>query len=376
MAAAARPAWTKQASLFAQAAATYWLRAYRQAQAEAAEWRRRAAQIPDAVLRTAALEALTVKREDLDGAVAYAAFASRATRLQLVRAIVSFQIAFDYLDTVAELPNRDPIANGRSLHRALATAVLPGPGDGDYYREQPHRDDAGYLEALVGACKAASGQLPSLTAVRWPLERSLARVAKYQSLCHGDANGNCSAFASWGRSLPAHAAGLHWWEAAAAAGSQLSVIALIAAAADTDTNPDEALTVERAYFPWIGAVSTLLDSALDWDEDRKRGQRNALDCYDSQQEASGRLRFIASQARDAIGRLARPERHAIVFAAMGAFFHARARAQGRGTQALTQAVLDAAGEWSTPARAAVKLHCATAAKHDRRAPLHEQPPKK
>ena len=55
---------------------------------------------------------------------------------------------------------------------------------------------------------------------------------------------------------------LHWWETGAAIGSQLSVLALIAAAADPATCEGRVRAIERAYFPWIGALSTLLDSVV------------------------------------------------------------------------------------------------------------------
>lgn len=338
-----------RAAAFARAARRYWLSAFPRARAEHGAWRRRAEQIPDPTLRNAALDALRTKSNDLEGAVAFAVFAPPRARINIVRAITAFQLAFDYLDTIVEMPNPDPITNGRSLNQALLVALSPGVPHPDYYKHQLHRDDAGYLEGLIDTCRAAISTLPSLAAITVPAQRALLRVVTYQSLNHGDAYGSRAAFTVWARSQSVAGIDLRWWETGAATGSQLSVLALIAAAADPTMRMDRATAIEHAYFPWIGALSTLLDSIIDRRVDEIEGQRSLVDYYTSPQETSERLRMMAVEALREIRPLVDAENHILILAAMAAFFHSTPQASAPDVALATRAVLDTMGGWATPA---------------------------
>jgi tetraprenyl-beta-curcumene synthase len=314
-----------------------------------AAWGLRATQIPDQTLQHAALHALQTKSEDIEGAIAYAAFACKPTRAQVVRAIASFQIAFDYLDTIVELPNPDRGTNSRSLHRALFAAVSPGTPHSDYYCYHSNHDDGGYLEALVEACQTAISTLPSLAKIRLPIERAVTRITTYQNLSHGDPDGRYAIFTDWARSQAVHGTHMYWWETGAATGSQLLVLALIAAAADPEMHAREALAIEEAYFPWIGALSTLLDDVIDRRIDKAKDERNLIDCYHSLHEASTRLQLITTESIRATQPLATAEKHAMLLAGMAAFFHSRSQTSGPDAELLTRAVVDSVGRWRIPA---------------------------
>lgn len=334
---------------FIRAAHRYWLSVFPHVQAELAAWRRRAARIPDDALREAAFDALTTKSSDLEGAVAFAVFSPPSLRGQVVRAITAFELTFDYSDSVVELPSRDPIASGRSLSQALLVALSPGAQQLDYYRHHPRQEDAGYLEGLVRTCQAAVGSLPSFAAVAEPLNRALSRIVAYQSLNHGDAEGSHNAFEEWARSQAVGGTDLRWWEVGAAGGSQLSVIALIAAAADPAMCRERAAALEHAYFPWVGALSTLLDSVIDQRRDNIEGQRSLIDNYTSPEETAERLRMFAAESLEAILPLCDAPNHTMILAAMAAFFHSRPQARAPEVRLATRAVLDAMGGWATPA---------------------------
>jgi tetraprenyl-beta-curcumene synthase len=332
-----------------RAACHYWLGVFPHVQAELAAWRNRAEQIPDNVLRAAAFDALTTKSADLEGAVAFAVFAPPSMRRKVVQAITAFEIAFDYMDSIVELPNGDPIASGRSLNQALLVALSPGAEHLDYYQHYPRRDDAGYLEGLVRTCQTAVGSLPSFAAIAEPVHRALSRIVAYQSLNHGDSTGSYDAFEQWAHSQAIQGTDLHWWELGAAAGSQLSVVALIAAAGDPKMCPQRAAALEHAYFPWIGALSTLLDSVIDQRADRTEDQRSLVDYYGSPQIAAERLQLMAFEALRAVLPLADAPNHTMILVAMAAFFHSTPQALVPEVGIATQAVLDAMGGWTTPA---------------------------
>jgi tetraprenyl-beta-curcumene synthase len=270
-------------------------------------------------------------------------------RGNVVRAITAFEIAFDYMDSIVELPNRDPIASGHSLNQALLVALSPGARHLDYYRHYPRREDAGYLEGLVRTCQTAIGRLPAFAAVAEPLRRSSSRIVTYQSLNHGDANGSHEAFRQWADSQSIQGVDLHWWELGAAAGSQLSVLSLIAAAGDPTMCSERAIALERAYFPWVAALSTLLDGVIDQNRDSAEGQRSLIDHYTSPEETAGRLRMLTAEAMEALLPLSDAHNHTMLLEAMAAFFHTMPQALAPDVRLATRAVVDTMGAWTTPA---------------------------
>jgi tetraprenyl-beta-curcumene synthase len=334
-------------SAFVGAARRYWLSVFPCVCREARNWRLRASEIPDPTLRRLAFEAQHTKRENLDGVAAFAAFVPPACRVSVVRALTAYQVAFDYIDTISEQPNIDPITNGRHLNQALCVALEPGIAHLDYYAHHRQRDDAGYLENLIDACRAAIGGLPSRAAIAEPARRATTRIVTYQSLNHGDGNGSHDAFARWARAETAPSTGLRWWETGAAAGSPLPALALIAVAAHPNVQPEETASIESAYFPWIASLSTLLDSLIDHHEDTSDGQRNLIDYYTSPQETAARLKLIAANALQRTRALAGGE-HTMILAAMASFFHCAQQASSPEIHLATQGIIDTMGNLATP----------------------------
>jgi tetraprenyl-beta-curcumene synthase len=370
----ARPACNPGAlgSAFVGAARRYWLSVFPCVCREARNWRLRAGEIPDPALRKLAFDAQRTKRESLDGVAAFAAFVPSAHRESVVRALTAYQVAFDYIDTVSEQPNTDPVANGRHLHQALYTALEPGVAHLDYYTHHRQRDDAGYLENLIDTCRIAIGTLPSRAAMAGPARRATTRIVTYQSLNHGDGNGSHDAFARWARAETTPSSGLRWWETGAAAGSQLPVLALIAAAANPDAHPDEAAAIEGAYFPWIASLSTLLDSLVDRHEDAGDGQRNLIDYYSSPQETASRLRLIAAEALRRTRALAGGEHHTMILAAMASLFHCSPQASAPDIRLATQGIIDTMGDLTTPSMLILKARRSAARLTERPCPGRER----
>jgi tetraprenyl-beta-curcumene synthase len=311
---------------FAAATRTYWLEVWPFLRGETQMWVKRAEAIPDETLRHIALDALRLKRGNLEGAVAFAALACGQHRLPSARAMAAYEAAFDYLDCLCEMPSNDPLANGRQLNQALIVAVQPGREHEDYFAHHRLKGDGGYLHALVDACQAALGSLPARPAVEEELVRISSRLANYQSLNHGDAHGSHSAFLAWASSEAAHhrhhnhGPELSWWEVGAAGGSSLAAFALFAAATDPRTGPEHAAAIDDAYFPWIGAVNSLLDSVVDRREDDATGQHRLLDYYASPEDVAERLELITTQAMARARELQPRHGHALILAAMTSFY--------------------------------------------------------
>ncbi|HEY2570872.1 MAG TPA: DUF2600 family protein [Solirubrobacteraceae bacterium] len=313
---AARPALLQA---FAEVVLGYLLHVLPSARRELSLWRTAAARIPDPVLRRTAEESL-LKRGNIEGAALFATLAPRAHRRGAVRALVAFQTAYNYLDALSEHPSEDPLANAARLHQALLCAVQPGAAHCDYYAHNPDREDGGYLLLLLDACRRALAGLPSFSAVAPAARAAAARIVDFQTLNLPAQDGGHDALRRWALEASPDGSQLQWWEAAAAGGSSLAVHALIAAAASPGLERSEARRLHALYFPWAGALHSLLDSLVDRDEDRSAGYACLLDHYRSPDDAAARLQALAGGALDAAAGLGRPERHRVILIAMCSYY--------------------------------------------------------
>jgi tetraprenyl-beta-curcumene synthase len=340
------------AASFAGAARRYWLGVFPRVCVERRRRRARALRIPDPLLRATALEAQR-KWGNIEGAAAFAAFVPRRRRTAAMRAMASFQSAYNYLDLLGEQPSSDPVANGRRLHQALLVA-LGGVGTEsthlDYYEHhQPRHEDGGYLEEIIDACRAALARLPSYAAVAPAAQRAAERIVEFQSCNTGERQGDLAALERWARAQTPPGSDLRWWEAAAAGGSSLGVYALIALAAQPSPGDPRAAVglagmveaVEMAYFPWIGALHSLLDNLVDATEDRATGQHSLIGCYDSPQDAAARMGLLTERSLCAARSLPDGRAHTLMLAAMASFYLSTPEASTPEALPVAKAVLGA-----------------------------------
>jgi tetraprenyl-beta-curcumene synthase len=327
---------------FSDTVVRYLLLVLPSATSELASWRTQAAAIPNPKLRHHALQAL-LKRGNIEGAALFATLAPAAHRRRTIRALVAYQTAYNYLDALCELPSNDPIANGEQLHQALLTALHPDAEHPDYYTLNPDMGDGGYLTAIVDTCRSAVTGLPSYEAIAPTAREAAARIVDFQALNLNEAQGGHDALKRWATEATPASSGLEWWETAAAAGSSLAVHALIAASADPHLDSSDAGEVDRAYFPWIGALHSLLDSLVDREEDHERGQRSLLDYYGSPAATAINLGSLASRARTATERLAEPHAHRVVLTAMCSYYLSAPQCEIAETHSITNRLTEALG---------------------------------
>jgi tetraprenyl-beta-curcumene synthase len=300
------------------------------------------------VLRQAALTNLRTERMNLDGAAAFAVFVPDRRRAAVIRAQVAFQVAYDYVDTLAEQPSADPIRNSGQLHRALGAALDPAGPQIDYYAHHPCCDDAGYLENIVEACRTALRVLPSYASVAAFAQRAVTRLMSYQSLNLNESQGDHTALERWAREQIPSGADLRWWEIAASAGSSLCIFVLIAAAASSLVGAEETIEIEEAYFPWVGSLHTLLDSLVDRFEDAAAGQHSLLDYYSSPEEAAARIKLIAAESLRVTRKLPRGGQHVLVLAGMTSHYLSTPQASLPEALLATRGVLGTIGELAIP----------------------------
>lgn len=311
------------------------------------------------MLRRLALLTQKAERGNLEGAAAFAVLVPRGHRACVVRAVVAFQAIYDYIDTLAEQPSADPVANGRQLHLALLTALDPEGDHPDYYEHNSVSGDNGYMRHLIDTCRSAFGALPSYASVAEPALRSARRMIDYQSLNHGAHGDARRALAQWAAGLTPAGTELRWWETAAGAASSLTVFALIAAAAQPALRVGEAAATERAYFPWIGALHVLLDSLIDRHDDVAAGQHCLIDHYASAEETAARLGAIAARAMRATELLPKSVQHATILAAMASFYLSAPSTATPGALPAAQRVLETMGALAAPTMAVLRARRAS-----------------
>jgi tetraprenyl-beta-curcumene synthase len=330
---------------FTDAALRYWLTVFPLVQREAYRWRHLADAIPDPVLRRIALDTQRSERGNLEGAAAFASFAPLRRRAHVVRAVVAFQAAYDYVDSLAERPSPSPIANARALHEALRVALCPRARHVAYYRHYDRTSDGGYLHELIDTCRTSMRGLPSHTTIESQLLRAVARMIDYQALIHSS---ETVALERWARASAPPDSSLGWWEVAAAGASSLGVFALLSAAARRGLGAQEAIAVERAYFPWIGALHVLLDSLVDQTADLDAGHYSLVSCYASTEQTATDLATLARRAFTAARTLQDGRRHALVLAAMVAFYLSEASTRPHAAT-IRRAILGSVGDLARPA---------------------------
>ena len=331
----------------------YWLTIYPRARREIHRCKRLAQQIPDPTLRAAAVDKLTRERLNPEAAAFFAVLAPRRHRARLVRLMVDYQVAYDYLDAINEQPTSAPLRNGLSLHRALSDAVSSRRCVVDYYGHHPQSNDGGYLTGLVHACQMVIGALPSAAAIEPVLIHAAERCGQAQSRNHAMLVEGDTPLVSWAAAQPENG-GYLWWELAAGGISCLSLHALFAAAACT-TTLHEAERIDMAYSPPICAISALLDSLVDYPSDADSTNHSFVGHYDTCGQAAERFAAITAEARALASTLSNRCRHMVILAGIASFYLSAPGARTEFARPVAMRTLDCLGPTSAPILAVMRL---------------------
>jgi tetraprenyl-beta-curcumene synthase len=334
------------------AGTSYWLTIRPYTRLEIRRCRRRASAIEDPTLRAHAMEKLTKERLNPEAATLFAVLAPWRRRARLIRLMVDFQIAYDYLDAINEQADTASLRNGLQLHRALTDAVAASPSGVAYYLHHPQSDDGGYLRDLVDACRASLRTLPSAQTIEPVLVRAVERCGEGQSHNHAALTEGEEQLIEWAASQP-RSESYMWWELAAAGISCLGIHALFAAAARSTTLA-EAQRIDAAYYPSVCALSALLDSFVDRPEDVLGTNHSFVEHYPSQTLAARRLEAIAGEARALSSALAGRARHAIILSGIASFYLSAPEARSAHARAVAARTLAPLGATTMPMLAVMR----------------------
>lgn len=309
---------------------------------EVAQWRELAVGIPDDALRCDALAAIDHKRGNLDGAVLFSTIAQRRSR-DLLRVLVAFELLADFLDCASERGAFVGVTNGLQLHRALIEALDPQLPLSDYYRYHPWSDDGGFLEALVRTCRETCVRLPSFDVARPYIARAV-ELAQVLALNHEeDDDRRDGLLRAWARAHFADDEGLAWFELTGGASAWLTVLALLALAADEACDTDDAHATYHAYLPWISLAGTLLDSYGDQDADASDGAHQYVGHYGSPDIAARRIGEVLRRSLGEASSLRHGARHRVLVCAMAAMYLSKDSAREPAWRTRTRSLICSGG---------------------------------
>jgi tetraprenyl-beta-curcumene synthase len=326
----------------------YWSNVAPLVRRQLRRWADRAAEIPDPHLQRVALGKLRDERFNAEVAAMIATIAPSRHRESTVEAIVALQVMFDYLDALTEQPGGDPIRDGLQLSKAFTDAVtVSAQPTGDYYAYYPGPGDAGYLADLAVVVRSTLLRLPAVDAIAEVIPRTASRCAEAQVRVHAVTQCGFEQTERWA-TREATSTSLQWREfLVGAMGSVLAANALIAAAADERTTREQALSIDNAYLS-ISALTTMLDSLVDYERDTRLGEPNHLQLYDSRAVLAQQITTIASGVMERTRTTPNGPHHAMILAGVVAYYTSQPSAMGESARPVTEQVRDQLRPLITP----------------------------
>ncbi len=313
-------------------------------------WQARARTIPDAPLRDDALDSLSRKRANTDGAVLFSVIA-RWREYRLLRVIVAYETIWDFLDNVSERGAEVGPINGRQLHLALQEAVDLDTSMSRYYRHHPWEQDGGYLQALVETARSCCSSLASYWRVRELLIQE-GRRANVAACNHElDPERRRVELERWAQAeYPQEAmeprpgaVQAARFELTAAASCSAVIHVLLAIASDAKCDEQWVANTYAAYFPWFSVAVTMLDSYVDQAEDVASGAHSYIAHYQSGEIAIERIYEAIERSTQLVGGLRHGHRHAVIAACMVAMYVSKDSARVPHMRAHTTRLVRAGG---------------------------------
>ena len=170
------------------------------------------------------------------------------------------------------------------------------------------------------ACRESCRKLPSYPLIR---DRALAEARRAQVLAinhHPDPIRRDDALRRWvAEQYPAERK-LRWWELSGAASAPLTIHALLALAAQPGCTDNDLDRTYAAYFPWLSAATTMLDSYVDQGEDAENGDHSYVAHYPDADSALSGIQELLRRSLAEARSLPNGHKHAVIAATMIAMY--------------------------------------------------------
>jgi tetraprenyl-beta-curcumene synthase len=134
-----------------------------------------------------------------------------------------------------------------------------------------------------------------------------------------------------------------WFELSGAASASLTVHAFLALAAESTCTDDDVESTYAAYFPWLSAATTMLDSYVDQAEDEVNGDHSYVAHYPGPDIVSRRVCELVRRSAYELRRLPGGERHAVIAACMVAMYLSKDSARTEAMRPTTDRLVNASG---------------------------------
>lgn len=325
--------------------AKFVLRTFPAVKRELRHWQDKAVKAGDAELAAQALASIKHKRFHCLGGCIYSLYPGiNGTRL--LRLIVALQTISDYLDNLCDRAGVLEERAFRQLHLAMTDALSPENTPADYYKFYPHKDDGGYLAALVTACQAEIRLLPCYQLVRPHVLKLASLYSELQTYKHIDWSLRERRMLDWTATHLPDYPGIGPWEFAAATGSTLGIFMLCAAASKPKLSAKEAHDTLTAYFPWICGLHILLDYFIDRSEDLAGGDLNFVAYYPTTQQTLSRLTLFWTQALAQAETLPQSPFHRTVIQGLFAMYLSDAKTDNLPERCVRDALLTVSGPYT------------------------------
>jgi tetraprenyl-beta-curcumene synthase len=247
------------------------------------------------------------------------------------------------LDSINERSVSAGLDNGRQLHLALVDALDPAAPIRDYFAHSPWADDGGYLRALVETCRECCSQLPSYSDVQ-PVVLRDAKRAQVLALNHEpDPYLRDAALKAWAEQEFPSGCSATWFELTGAASAALAMFALLALACEESCSAGEIARTHAAYFPWVSASATMLDSYVDQDEDIANGDHVYVAHYATPQIAVSRICELVGQAAEELRALKGADTHLVIASSMVGLYLSKDSARVAGMRGSSELIAQAGG---------------------------------
>ncbi len=286
--------------------------------------------------------ALDHKRGNTHGAALFSVIPRQRSR-PLLRLLTTYQVLWDFLDSLSETWRGLTRDDTLQLHLALVDAVDPETPMRDYYARLALPDDGGYLRSLVETCRNCCRALPSFHTVGPVLHMEAKRIG-VQAINHANEPAQVPlALRDW---VTREYSGTHevaWFELAAAAGANLAIYALFCLAAGARCSSERVEDTYRAYFPWTGALATMLDGFVDQFDDARAGEHCYVAYYQSRDDATQQISRLVRRCLSETHSLENSERHTLVAASMVAMYLSRDSARTSSLSTASRQLAQAGG---------------------------------
>ncbi|HPL97082.1 MAG TPA: tetraprenyl-beta-curcumene synthase family protein [Smithellaceae bacterium] len=291
-------------------------------------WKEKAREIPDDELRRQAQASLEAKRFHCEGGALYGLLAGTKYR-EAVKFIVAYQTISDYLDNLCDRSTSQDPDDFYALHESMQQALTPGTPLADYYRFRREKDDGGYLAELVRACREVLNGVDGYPAVRETLLALASLYVDLQIHKHVQKDERVPRLKSWFAIHQDKLPPMSWYEFAACTGSTLGIFCIVSEILNSGARPLLAEKIKKAYFPWMQGLHILLDYLIDQEEDRREGDLNFCNYYESAAAMSARFEHFYLQSLSSVESLPNKKFHRLIVRGLLAIYLADPKVSGQ-----------------------------------------------